>query len=123
MFDLNSNTRIVFDGDNLSYLKDETCPRCNTTLSEILRTGVVGCVNCYKTFEKDIISKIMQIHGSVNHMGKISSKHFSKIKIKEKIKQLEIEKENAARQENFIVAEALKNQIEKLKGELDGERL
>ena len=37
---------------------------------------------------------------------------------KEKIKELEIEKDAAAKDENYIVAEALKNQIEKLKGEL-----
>ena len=43
---------------------------------------------------------------------------YKEIKIREKIKELEMEKDAAAKDENYIVAEALKNQIEKLKGEL-----
>lgn len=97
---------------------DKCCKRCGSMLADVLRTGVVGCSDCYKIFENEIRSYILQKQGTINHMGKISSKHFSKIKIKEKIEELEREKDEAAKDENYIVAEALKNQIEKLKGEL-----
>ena len=79
---------------------------------------MVGCAHCYEIFKNEVHSLLFQKQGNVNHIGKISSKHFSKIKIKEKIEELEREKEIAAKEENFIVAESLKNQIEKLKGEL-----
>ena len=99
-------------------LVEKSCIRCNVTLSEFLRSGVVGCAYCYETFKNEVRSILLQKQGGFNHIGKISSKHFSKIKIKEKIEELEKEKEIAAKEENFIVAEALKNQIDKLKGEL-----
>ena len=118
MFDFNENDKFVFFGDDASFVQGRVCARCGTGLGELLRTGIVGCAECYKNFETEIRNAIIQKQGTINHVGKISSKHFSKIKIKEKIKELEIEKDAAAKDENYIVAEALKNQIEKLKGEL-----
>lgn len=104
--------------DSAETFEEKVCPRCSMTRSEFLRSGVVGCAHCYDIFKSDVHSLLLQKQGNFNHIGKISSKHFSKIKIKEKIEQLEKEKELAAKEENFIVAEALKNQIDKLKGEL-----
>ena len=105
------------------FVNEKVCARCQVSLSEFLRSGVVGCAHCYEVFKTEVHSLLLQKQGNFNHIGKISSKHFSKIKIKEKIEELEKEKEIAAKEENFIVAEALKNQIEKLKGELWYERL
>lgn len=113
---------VNFYGNNDDY-NEKTCPRCSLTKTEFLTTGIVGCAHCYEVFKSDIHSFLLQKQGNFNHIGKISSKHFSKIKIKEKIEELEREKELAAKEENFIVAESLKNQIEKLKGELWYERL
>jgi len=120
MFDYNENTRIMFNDftDDIDFVSDKVCPKWRTNLTMFLRSGIVGCANCYKVFESEVRNNLLQKQGSINHVGKISSKHFSKIKIKEKIEELEIEKEKAAEEENYIVAEALKNQIEKLKGEL-----
>lgn len=125
MFNFDENTKILFDEttENLNFIERKVCPKCNTELSEVLRTGIVGCANCYKVFETEIRDYLLKKQGSINHIGKISSKHISKLKIKEKIKELEIQKNEAALAENFIVAESLKNQIEKLKGELANERL
>ena len=114
----------MFEQNSMNFYDDENdfsdvvCPRCSLSRSDFLRSGILGCSYCYEIFKKDIHSMLLQKQGTFNHIGKISSKHFSKIKIKERIEELEKEKEIAAREENFIAAEALKNQIEKLKGEL-----
>lgn len=119
MLDINSNTRIMFDEyGNMNYVQDKVCPRCKTSLIEFLRSGIVGCADCYKVFSNEVHNMIIEKQGSINHVGKISSKHISKIKVKEKIEELEKQKDIAAKEENYIVAETLKNQIEKLKGEL-----
>lgn len=120
MFDFGENTRIVFDdfGGDVNYLEEKVCSKCNTSLTEFLRSGIVGCATCYKVFENEIKNKLLQKQGSINHVGKVSLKHTSKIKTKELIEQLEKEKEKAAEEENYILAEDLKNKIEKLKGEL-----
>lgn len=120
MFDFNDSSQMMFDGfgSDSGFVQEKVCPKCGTSLSYVLKNEIVGCATCYKVFDEEIHTRLLQKHGSINHIGKISSKHFSKIKIKERIEQLEHEKEKAADEENYIVAESLKNQIEKLKGEL-----
>lgn len=120
MFNFNDNTSGLFTefGSENCFSQDRLCPKCGTSLNYVLSSGVVGCAGCYKVFETEIRANILQKQGSINHTGKISSKHFSKIKIKEKIEELELEKDKAAENEDYIMAESLKNQIEKLKGEL-----
>lgn len=122
MFDFDSNTKIIFDNDtdNFSYIQERMCPRCKTSLSEFYRTNIVGCANCYKFFENEIRDILLKKQGAMNHVGKVSTKHLSKVKLKEQIAKLEEEKNIAAKDEDFMRAEILKNQIEKLKGELDG---
>ena len=122
MFDFNANTKFIFDddNDNFNYVQERTCPRCKTTLSEFYRTNSVGCANCYKFFEEEIRALLLKQQGAMNHIGKVSTKHVSKVKIKEQIEKLEHEKNEAAKDEDFMRAEILKNKIEKLKGELNG---
>lgn len=120
MYDFDTNTKIVFDDEtqNANVLKDRFCDRCGTALSDIKRDGFVGCANCYKVFENEIKSMILNSQGTIKHIGQIPSKHFSKVMLREKIAELEKEKDIAIQEENYIVAESIKNQIEKLKGEL-----
>ena len=123
MFGLNNMDSMMSSVYGNESFDEKICERCSMSRSEFLRSGIVGCAHCYDVFKNDVHSALLQKQGNFNHVGKISSKHFSKIKIKEKIEELEKEKDIAAREENFIVAEALKNQIEKLRGELWYERL
>lgn len=110
-------------GANMNNFSNETvdekfCDKCSSSLSEVLESGVVGCSHCYVAFENEIKSLILNKQGNFNHVGKLALKRTSKLKIEEEIKNLESQKQKAVEEENFIVAESLKNQIEKLKGRL-----
>lgn len=120
MSDFDVNSRIIFaeQPENLTTTKEQVCEKCGTTLIDIKKEGIVGCINCYKIFADEIKTLILNKQGTINHVGVIPSKHFSKVKIREKIKELEKQKEIALSEENFVSAESIKNQIEKLKGEL-----
>lgn len=122
MFDFDANSKFIFDdnSDSFNYVQERSCPRCKTSLSDFYRANIVGCANCYKVFENEIRQLLLQKQGAMNHVGKVSTKHVSKVKLKEQIAKLEEEKNAAAKDEDFMRAEILKNQIEKLKGELDG---
>ena len=97
---------------------EKFCDKCNSSLSEVMGTGVVGCSHCYVTFENEIKNFLLQKQGNFNHVGKLALKRTSKLKLQDELKQLEEQKQKAVNEENFIVAESLKNQIEKLKGRL-----
>lgn len=51
--------------------KDETrCECCGSTFSSIVRSGRVGCAECYSVFGDRLLPMIRQIHGSDVHCGK-----------------------------------------------------
>ena len=106
--------------DGGTYTVGRSCECCGATFADIAESGKVGCANCYKFFEEEIRDVLLRQQGAMNHIGKVSTKHISKVKIKEQIEQLEEQKNEAAKEEDFMRAEILKNKIEKLKGELNG---
>lgn len=111
----NDNSNIMFGTEGQP---ERFCENCNTSLTDILSSGVVGCYNCYMTFKDEIRNLLYQKQGGFNHVGKVATKRFSKQKIENKIKELEKQKLEAVESENFIVAESLKNQIEKLRSSI-----
>lgn len=115
MFYFNGNSNIMFDNDEN---EERFCENCNTSLTDILSSGVVGCYNCYNEFRDEIRNYLIQKQGSFNHVGKVATKRISKQKIENKIKDLEKQKQEAVDSENFIIAESLKNQIEKLRSSI-----
>lgn len=115
MLYFNDNANIMFGNDGLN---EKFCDNCNTSLTDVLSSGVVGCYNCYIVFKEELRNSLLQKQNSFNHVGKVATKRFSKQKIEEKIKDLERQKQEAVDSEDFIVAESLKNQIEKLRGSI-----
>ena len=115
MFFYNDNSNIMFDSNDVN---EKFCNNCNTSLTEILSSGVVGCSNCYMLFRDEIRSVLIHKQGSFNHIGKVATKRFSKQKVEDRIKDLEKQKQEAVEAEDFIVAESLKNQIEKLRSSI-----
>ena len=49
---------------------EKICPNCKTTLSSFYNTGMLGCPNCYKAFEKEIELALKKIQGRTFHVGK-----------------------------------------------------
>ena len=62
-----------------TYVEDEeateetslTCSNCKMTYQEFLGQGMMGCVECYKSFKEPLESCIKNIQGSVKHTGKV----------------------------------------------------
>ena len=49
---------------------DKICSACGTRLSTFYKTLMLGCPNCYKAFEGEIIASAQKIHGATVHVGK-----------------------------------------------------
>ncbi len=45
------------------------CPTCKTSFDEIIKSGRVGCGDCYKYFEKELMQSIFGMHGHTKHIG------------------------------------------------------
>ena len=104
--------------ETLDETNEQFCDVCNTSLTDILNTHVVGCSNCYNAFKEQIKEYLAKSQGACNHIGKLAIRRVSRQKIENDIRELERQKQEAVENENFIVAESIKNQIEKLRGSI-----
>ena len=50
MFNFGENSNIMFDVEE----NERFCENCNTSLTDILNSGEVGCYNCYIAFREEI---------------------------------------------------------------------
>ena len=91
------------------------CKYCKTTLSDFLDTGFVGCAHCYDLFNKQAKEFAFDIHGRATHIGKFPSREVTKQSLRREIDRLMKEKERAAKEEEYLLADQLKAKIEQLK--------
>lgn len=54
-----------------SVESQEKCSGCGTEYSEFLKTGKLGCSQCYKDFKRQLFPIIKRLHGHLEHKGKI----------------------------------------------------
>ena len=46
------------------------CEYCGSTFNDIVKSGRVGCANCYSKFEDRLQPTITKMHGNAKHIGK-----------------------------------------------------
>lgn len=124
-FDLSiPNIFSSFFGDSplLSSSKTQRCEKCGSSFDDIVRSGMVGCADCYEKFYDKLLPSIQRIHGKAKHAGKkppvIEEPKVIKEKTKEEIifEKEEAMKEAVANQE-FEKAAVLRDEIKSLKEE------
>lgn len=50
---------------------DLQCPACHWTLAQFSKTGKLGCAACYDAFSEVLVNKLLEIHRSAIHTGKL----------------------------------------------------
>lgn len=95
---------------------DRECPSCGMKLSEFRSKGWLGCSGCYKAFEKEIESMLLQSHGSTEHKGKIYREFSLDKKEKTDVSHLRSELNSAIKNEEFERAAKLRDAIHDLMG-------
>ena len=106
--------------------QDQTrlCHFCGSSFEDIVRTGKVGCANCYKTFYNRLIPSIRRIHGNAVHQGKKPGSAAMILRPKTELQPVETElelkqreMEKAIKEQNCEYAAVLRDEIKLLKEE------
>ena len=104
----------------------ERCEKCGSCFDDIIKSGKVGCADCYEKFYSKLLPSIQRIHGKANHGGKIPVRHEAvsaekavpkEKSAEEKIEELNSQMQKAIEEQNFEQAAVLRDEIKKLKGE------
>lgn len=114
-----------FFGDSVFSLGErqhDRCEKCGCLFDDIIKTGKVGCADCYEKFYSKLQPSIQRIHGKATHQGKIPEIHGVKVSTKEKtteekISDLQNEMQKAIEEQNFERAAIIRDEIKKLKEE------
>lgn len=95
----------------LNDVKTLKCENCGYTFDDIVKTGRLGCQNCYTVFEEHLNPIIKRIQGAENHIGRIGKVIDSKIVVPEENKK-ETDKKSKEKSEIEKLKENLKKATE-----------
>lgn len=90
------------------------CELCGASFDDIIRTGKVGCAQCYQTFSDRLIPLIEHIHGNTKHRGKVPGGNMLQSRPKEQLSLMKRELRKAIDTENFEHAADLRDKIKEL---------
>ena len=107
---------------SLPSSKTERCEKCGMSFEEIVKSGKIGCADCYGKFYEMLLPSIRRIHGKTQHSGKTATVLETKETVKEKTKEEIIaekkaEMQKAIEEQNFERAAELRDEIKELEAE------
>lgn len=59
------------ESDDADRTPDLHCPACDWSLAQFKKTGRLGCMNCYEYFSNILNTKLLDLHRSAVHTGKL----------------------------------------------------
>ena len=97
------------------------CPGCETTYSDISKSGKVGCPECYNTFRQELSGLLASVHGTTSHVGSVPARHRAKKERDLKLQSMKNELQEAIQKEDYEKAATLRDEIRKLQNENEKE--
>ncbi|MFQ6617713.1 MAG: UvrB/UvrC motif-containing protein [Fidelibacterota bacterium] len=95
--------------------EEKICAQCGTTIDDIESGELLGCPECYTTFESHLKVILRRIHGGHKHEGIFPLSVYSR----DSIKRLESDLKEAVAAEEFEKAARIRDLIKKIKERFD----
>ena len=118
-----------FLGDTVQKLAspaEQKCPKCGSTFGDIVKSGRLGCSDCYRTFYDRLLPSIQRIHGRIRHNGKQiaasveAHEEPKEEKEENKLEKLRVQLSEAVEKQEFEQAAVIRDEIKKLEAEQNG---
>lgn len=90
---------------------DISCSNCGTTYSEFKRTGLLGCSECYRSFDSTLRPIIRRVQGNSEHTGKLPRKAGESIIKRRKLSELKENLQKAIASEEYEKAAQIRDEI------------
>ncbi|MDD4493907.1 MAG: UvrB/UvrC motif-containing protein [Eubacteriales bacterium] len=98
------------------------CDKCGMMYDEFMRTGNMGCSNCYTLFGNRLIPILKRIQRGVTHTGKVPGKAGEGLKAEREIEKLKQELNAAVQKEEYEKAAELRDKIKEAENRLAHKR-
>jgi protein arginine kinase activator len=97
--------------------QDLECSGCGLTFATFRRQGRLGCAECYRAFETQLVPLLRKIHQHVRHAGKAPRHYARKVEMRQKADDMRRELDRAVRGEDYERAARVRDQLRALENE------
>jgi len=97
--------------EELASADKKTCPICGITFADFRKGGRLGCAYDYVAFEDDLEPLLVNIHGALQHVGKVPTNLSGSPERQQRLMQLKIEMKEAVEKEDYETASRLRDKI------------
>ena len=98
------------------------CPQCGMDLRAFQKGGLLGCMECYKTFQPQLEPLLTRVHGHVRHVGKLPVRAGVAMSTQREIDRLSDEIKKAVALEQFEKAAEFRDRIYELERQKEAEQ-
>jgi protein arginine kinase activator len=107
----------------LAATDQKTCPVCGITFAEFRKGGRLGCAYDYVAFEDDLEPLLVNIHGALEHKGKIPKNRRGSPERQRQLAELREEMKTAIKKEEYEKAGILRDKIANFEANFSAEPL
>lgn len=101
----------------------DRCATCGSSFNDIVKSGHIGCSDCYEKFSDKLEPSIRKIHGKTKHVGKYISYTETDEQKKEQLNEIDSLKQQlkfAVQEQRFEDAAVIRDKIKEITGESNG---
>jgi protein arginine kinase activator len=95
------------------------CPACGFTQADFKKSGRLGCPVCYETFAEGLEALLKSMHKGTRHAGKIPAGFRRVQDLEKRLNELQTRLDKAVGSEDFEQAAVLRDDIKKVRDDLD----
>ena len=100
---------------------DITCGRCQTTYAGFVKSGLLGCADCYQSFREPLEKLLKGIHGQTRHTGRAPGVSSGDLPLKMTLDRMRQQLAEAIETEEYEKAAGLRDQIRALSAQLEAQ--
>lgn len=93
---------------------ESTCPHCGITFTQFREHSLLGCPDCYESFETTLLPLLERAHeGGTQHMGKVPARAGAGQQRQVQLRQMRKQLAGAVETENYELAARLRDEIQR----------
>ena len=93
------------------------CDICGMSYEDFMKTGKLGCSNCYRIYGEKLNPILKRLHGNMSHTGKVPAKVSEFLNVSKEIDKLKELLAKAVQSEEYEKAAEYRDKIKQMEGQ------
>ena len=93
---------------------EHACPSCGLTVSQLNKTGRLGCSECFEALEEEVLPMLERMQPGIQHSGKVPEAMLERARHREEMQELRDRLNGAISEERYEEAATIRDEIRDL---------